>query len=303
MSKSNADLFASVMPFVATVEQHSLTRAAQMLGVTPSAVSRAIARLESDLGAHLLNRTARTVTLTDEGTLFYRECQNAVVGMRRARDAISHSQTSPSGLMRISLPLALGESVVMPALPRLLVAHAGLSIEAILTDRCVDLAAENFDAVLRIGEQRNSNLRVHRLPPVRWSTVASPAYLSRQGVPHRPEDLRQHNCLQFILPTGVPQPWQFKVRGGKVARIATHGNLASDNPRGLLHATLAGYGMLQTHGYQVATAVVEGRLVEVLKEFAAPPLPLAILFLPGRERSPKTRAFIAAITELLSALQ
>jgi len=302
MSKRNPDLLAQVMPFVTTVEERSLTRAAQVLRVTPSAISRASTRLESDLGARLLNRTPRAVTLTHEGSLFYRECQNAVAGMRKARHAVSQAQTSPTGTMRVSLPLALGERVVMPALPRLLAAHPGLSIEAILTDRYVDLAAEDFDAVLRIGRQRNSDLRIHRLPPVRWSTVASPAYLARQGVPHRPEDLRRHICLRFILPTGAPQPWLFKARGGKVARFALQGNLASDNPHGLLEAALAGFGMIQAHSYLVAIAIAEGRLIEVLKEFAAPPLPLAILFPPGRERSPKTRAFIEAVTQLLSAL-
>ena len=303
MSKRNADLLANVMPFVMTVEERSLTRAAQILGVTPSAISRAITKLESDLGVRLLNRTPRAITLTQEGTLFYRECQNAVAGVRKARDAVSQAQRSPTGAMRVSLPLALGERVVMPALPRLLAAHPGLSIEAILTDRYVDLAAEKFDAVLRIGPQRNSDLRIHPLPPVRWCTAASPAYLARQGVPHRPEDLRHHNCLRFVLATGASQPWLFKARGGKVARFVVEGNLASDNPHGLLEAALAGFGMIQAHSYLVAIAISEGRLVEVLKEFAAPPLPLAILFPPGRERSPKTRAFIEAMTELVSALQ
>src|SRR3954469_18168533 len=130
MSVSSAELFAGIMPFVATVEGLSLSRAARFLGVTPSAVSRAIMKLESDLGARLLNRTPRALTLTPEGTIFYRECQAAVGGVRHAREAVSHALESPRGLLRVSLPLALGELIVMPALPRLLAGHAGLSIEA-----------------------------------------------------------------------------------------------------------------------------------------------------------------------------
>jgi DNA-binding transcriptional LysR family regulator len=165
-----------------------------------------------------------------------------------------------------------------------------------------DLAAENFDAVLRAGKQRSSDLKVHRLPPVHLSTVASPAYLSRHGAPRRLEDLRQHNCLQFILPKGV-RPWLFKKKGGGVARIAPQGSLTTNNEGGLLQAMLAGLGMVQVPSFLIATAVTEGRLVEVLRDFAAPPVPLAVMFPPGRERSPKIRVFINAITELLSALR
>jgi LysR family transcriptional regulator, regulator for bpeEF and oprC len=300
MSVSPADLFAGIMPFVATVEGRSLTRAARLLGVTPSAVSRAITKLESDLGVRLLNRTPRTVTLTPEGTIFYRECQSAVGGVRHAHEAVSQALQSPRGVLRVSLPLALGELIVMPALPRLLARHAGLSVEATLTDRYVDLVAENFDAVVRIGEPRSSGLKRHRLPPVRWSTVASPAYLTARGTPRRPQDLTRHNCLHFALPNGTTQPWRFNARRAAVQRIATQGNLASDHPGGLLQATLAGLGLLQAHSYIVSKAVAEGRLVEVLEEFVPPPLPAAVLFPAGRERSPSIRAFVGAMAELLS---
>jgi DNA-binding transcriptional LysR family regulator len=301
MSVSAVDLFAGIMPFVATVEGRSLTRAARLLGVTPSAVSRAIAKLESDLGARLLNRTPRSVTLTPEGTLFYRECQAAVAGVRRAREAVSTALESPRGLLRVSLPLALGELVVMPALPRLVARHAGLAIEALLTDRFVDLAAENVDAVVRIGAPRSSGLKRHQLPPVRWATVASPSYLAARGTPRKPEELAQHNCLHFILPSGMVQPWQFGARRGSVVRIASEGNLASDHAGGLLQATLAGLGLLQAHRYMVAAALADGRLVEVLAERAPPPLPLAVLFPSGRERSPNIRAFVGSMVELMSS--
>jgi DNA-binding transcriptional LysR family regulator len=298
--RSAAELFDGIMPFVATVEGRSLTRAARLLGVTPSAISRGIAKLESDLGVRLLNRTSRTVTLTPEGTLFYRECQSAVAGVRKARAAVSTALESPRGVLRVSLPLALGELIVMPALPRLLGRHAGLSIEATLTDRFVDLVAENMDAVVRIGEPRASGLKRHRLPAVRWSTVAAPAYLAARGTPRSPEELAQHNCLRFVLPSGTDQPWQFSARRGAVARIATQGTLSSDHPGGLLQATLAGLGLLQAHSYMVASAVAEGRLVEVLAEFAPPPLPAAVLFPEGRERAPNIRVFVAAMAELLA---
>jgi DNA-binding transcriptional LysR family regulator len=301
MSPPAADLFAGILPFVATAEARSFTRAAAALGVTPSAISKAISKLEAELGVRLLQRSARAVTLTHEGTLFYRECRNAVAGVRGARDAVAHTHQAPRGLLRVSLPLALGELVIMPALPRLLARHPGLSVETVLTDRHVDLVAERFDAVVRIGRPRPSELTRHRLPAVRWATVAAPAYLGRHPAPRRPEQLVEHNCLCFILPNGTPQPWQFKGRGGAAVRLAAAGNLASDHPGGLVAATLAGLGMLQAHRYIVAGALKEGRLVEVLADHAAPALPLALFFPASHARSPKVRAFVDAVDELLAA--
>ena len=298
MSTPSADLFAGIMPFVATVEGGSLTRAARALGVTPSAISRAIAKLESELGVRLLNRTPRTVALTPEGATFFRHCQAAVAGVRNAREALAAVLNAPGGVLRVSVPLALGEMVVMPALPRLVSRHPGLSVEAIVTDRVVDLVAENVDAVLRIGDPRAGGLKRHRLPSVRWSTVASPAYLAAKGTPRRPEDLAQHNCLHFVLSNGTVQPWQVKTKRGDTVRIATQGNLSSDHPGGLVQAALAGFGVVQAHAYTVASAVSEGRLVEVLQDFAPPELSLAILYPSGRERSPNIRAFVAGIAEL-----
>ena len=299
MSASTADLFVGIVPFVATAELRSVSQAARKLGITPSSVSRAITRLETELGIRLLHRTPRTVTLTPEGELFYRDCQLAVAGVRNARAAVSAALAAPRGRLRVSLPLALGELVVMPALPRLVSRHPGLSIEAIITDRYVDLASENIDAVVRIGAPRSTGLKRHRLPAIRWATVASPAYLAARGTPRTPDELARHNCLHFVLPNGTTQAWQFAGRRG-VARIATAGNLASDHPGGLLQAALAGLGLVQVHAYTAASALADGRLVEVLADAAPPALPMAVLYPAGRERSANIRAFVEEMVELTS---
>lgn len=299
-----SDLFAGILPFVATAEARSLTGAGRRLGVTPSAVSKAIARLESELGVRLMNRTARAVTLTDEGMVLYRESLNAVAAMRNAREAVGQRQGTARGTLRVSLPLALGELVIMPALGPLLARFPGLHIEASLTDRPVDLTAENFDVVVRIGRfARATGLARRTLPPVRWATVAAPSYLARRGTPLRPGDLGEHNCLQFILPRGVPQPWHFSSGAGSSAAVTVRGNLASDHPGGLLQATLAGLGLLQVHRYIVAHAIAQGRLVEVLAEHQPPPLPTAVFFAAGRGRSPKVRVFVDAMVDLFAALE
>src|SRR3569623_1378011 len=205
MSASTADLFVGIVPVVASAELRSVSQAARKLGITPSSVSRAITRLETELGIRLLHRTPRTVTLTPEGELFYRDCQLAVAGVRNARAAVSAALAAPRGRLRVSLPLALGERVVMPARPRLVSRHPGPSIEAIITDRYVELASENIDAVVRIGAPRSTGLKRHRLPAIRWATVASPAYLAARGTPRTPDELARHTCLHFVLPNGTTQ--------------------------------------------------------------------------------------------------
>src|SRR3569832_1003761 len=299
MSASTADLFVGIVPFVATAELRSVCLVVCLLGITPSLVSRAIFRLEAVFGIRLLHRTPRIVTLTPEGELFYRDCQLAVAGVRNARAAVSAALAAPRGRLRVSLPLALGELVVMPALPRLVSRHPGLSIEAIITDRYVDLASENIDAVVRIGAPRSTGLKRHRLPAIRWATVASPAYLAARGMPRTPDELARHNCLHFVLPNGTTQAWQFAGRRG-VARIATAGNLAGGHPGGLLRAAVAGLGLVQVHAYTAASALADGRLVEVLADAAPPALPMAVLYPAGRERSANIRAFVEEMVELTS---
>src|SRR3569833_2575828 len=238
MSASTADLSVGIVPFVATAELRAVSQAARKLGITPSTVSRATTRLDTELGIRLLHRTPRTVTLTPEGELFYRDCQLAVAGVRNARAAVSAALAAPRGRLRVSPPLAPGELVAMPALPRLVSRHPGLSIEAIITDRYVDLASENIDAVVRIGAPRSTGLKRHRLPAIQWATVASPAYLAARGTPHTPDELARHNCLRGGRPGGAARAGRGANRRG-VARIATAGNLASDHPGGLLQAALA----------------------------------------------------------------
>lgn len=270
------------------------------LGVTPSAISKAISKLESELGVRLLNRTPRTVALTHQGELFYRECQSALANLRNARDGASTSQRQPRGTLRVSLPLGLGEIVFMPALPKLLSRYPGLSLQASLTDRNVDLVAENFDAVVRIGDHQGSGLVQRDLPSVRWTTVASPLYLARRGVPDNPQALASHNCLRLLVHRGPPQPWIFAAPRGKAQQLEINGNLTSDHPGGLLQAALAGLGMIQVHHYIVAGALAEGRLVEVLANHAPPPLPMSLLFRNGHARTANSQAFTQLVQELLS---
>jgi LysR family transcriptional regulator for bpeEF and oprC len=299
MGASPLDLFAGVVPFVAVSEARSFRVAARRLGVTAPAVSKAIAKLEADLGVRLLRRTSRSVTVTTEGEAFLRKCRAAVDDVRAARALLSESQQAPRGLLRVSLPHTLGRSV-MSELPRLLSAHPSLAVHAVLTDRFVQLSHENVDVALRVGGLADSSCIGRRLRHLRLATAASPGYLAAHGIPRAPEDLAGHNCLKFLLQTGVPLEWRFG-RGSSARAVAVRGNLTADHGESLVAAATAGLGILQAPDIMIAGELARKDLVEVLAEQAAPAPPLTAICAPGSQAVPKVRLFLGFLVELFGS--
>jgi DNA-binding transcriptional LysR family regulator len=280
-----ADPFAYVLPFVATAEAKSFRAAAKALGVTPSAVSKAIAKLEADLGVELLRRTSRTVSTTTEGDAFLRRCRTAIDEVLAAREGASQSGKAPRGLLRVSLPPALARMVVAPALPQLTARHPLLEVELVCTDRFVRMTEEKIDVAIRIGKLEPQSALSRRLRVVRWMTVASPAYLARRPAPATPADLAAHELLAFVLPNGKRAPWRF---AGDVTLEPSRGAIADDGLV-LVELAAAGLGIVQAHDYMVASRVAKGELVPVLAEHAAEGPVVSVL---ARTSSAKTRAFL-----------
>ncbi|NUP07655.1 MAG: LysR family transcriptional regulator [Polyangiaceae bacterium] len=301
MASSETDLFTGIVPFVAAAEAKSLRAAAERLGLTPSAVSKAITRLEADLGVRLLHRTSRSVALTEEGEAFLRSCSDAVTSVRAAREGAVSSLRAPRGRLSISVPLMLGRLVIVPALKRLLDRHPALTIDASLTDRFERLGDGSFDAAVRIGAVGDPHLVARKLATIRWVTVGAPAYLARRGTPSSPDELSGHNCLSFKQPNGSVRAWEFRRgAGAKATETApTQGNLTTDHGEALVEAAIAGLGLFQAHHYIVADAVAQGRLVEVLAPFATEGPPVSLVLSPQRKNTPKVRAFAEFMVELL----
>ncbi len=303
MRSSETRLFNGVIPFVATAEARSFRVAARTLGLTPSAVSKAVARLEADMGVRLLHRTSRSVVLTEEGDAFLKACLNAMEAVRLGREHAAQSQRTPQGRLTVSLPLLLGRRVVLPALPRFLSRHAAISVRVVLTDRFVNLQEENVDIALRVGSLPDSRVVARKVRAVRWMTVASPEYLARMGTPGTPSELTGHHCLKFMLPNGIVQEWVFGRRDGSEGGALsqpTEGTLIMDDGDSLIEAAIAGLGILQAHDYAVEEAVARGKLVRLLSEFDALG-PVISLLTPHRKPPPKARAFTQFVTELLDA--
>lgn len=294
------DLFSDLIPFVTVAETGSYSAAATRLGVTPAAVSRAVARLEAELGVALLHRTTRRVSLSAPGEVFLERCREAISQVRDARELVALAQSEPVGDLTLSLSVILGR-VLIGQLGRFLARHPGLHLHLHFTDRYSHLIEDGIDVAIRIGELDDSSLVARRLGRTRWATVAAPAYLGRHGAPQAPEDLAQHNCLKFRSPRGAAVEWTFRGARGGTRTVVTHGNLDADQGEQLIEAALAGLGVCQVFSWLVDDHLRQGRLVEVLAAFAADGPPIHALCLPGQQSTPRVRVLLDFLAEVFAA--
>lgn len=279
-----SDLFSGVLPFVRAAEERSFRRAAARLGLTPAAVSKAIARLEEQLGVRLLSRTTRQVALTREGELFLTHCRQAVTEVDTGRDAVAQARRVAQGDVTLSLPFILGPHVVQ-RLGGFRARFPSLTLHLHVTDRHVRLGEERVDVALRVGVLPDSELIARRLMQPRWVTVASPKYLARRGTPHRLAELAEHECLKFRPPRGGTVEWTFRD-----ARVKTASSLDTDQGELLVGAALSGLGLCQVFDFMVERPLRDGTLVEVLAEHATEGPPVHALCSPGQQRVPRVRA-------------
>lgn len=280
------ELLRGVLPFLYTAREKSFRRAAERLGVTPAAVSKAILALEEEVGARLLHRTSRQVALTAEGELFFSRCSEAVAQFQAGRDAILSHKRRPQGRLAVSLSFVLARPVVA-ALASWNKLYPEVSVELRVTDRLARLSSEDVDVALRVGPPEDG-LVARRLRETRWVTVAAPSYLARSPALRRPEELASHNCLRFITPRGSVRAWCFREHPA----LEVGGALALDQGELLIEAALSGMGICQVLDFMVIAPLREGRLVEVLGEHSMPGPSLHALFLPERRIVPKVRAFV-----------
>jgi len=182
--------FSDIVAFVRVVEAHSFVAAAQTLGMSPSAISKAVSRLEERLGARLLNRTTRSLSLTDLGTSFYDRCREALSQLDQAESEVTEARGIPRGKLRVDVPVSLGRLLIVPALPRFIAQHPEVTVQMSMNDRVVDLVQEGIDMALRVGELSDSSLIARRVGSFRVVTCASPEFIERNGAPSTPEDLQ-----------------------------------------------------------------------------------------------------------------
>ncbi len=282
-----------IQAFVAVANAGGLTPAARRLGVSKSIVSRRLARLEKSLGATLLTRTTRGASLTDAGATFREHASRIASEAEAARDAVSPDGTV-RGRLRVSAPLSFSATHFAPVLAELAVRYPELEIQASFSDRTVDLAAEGFDAAIRLGILGDSNLVARRIASFGGKLVASPAYLEKHGTPRTPEELLGHAAVNRIN-----DAWPLQ-HEGRVITLHPRARFTADNGAALVPAVLAGLGIALLPDFLIHDHVASGALVAVMADYPSPEAGVYVVRPPGGGAPCKVRVLIDIMVEKFS---
>lgn len=290
--ETDARILGGIATLSAVVESGSFVKAAKALGVTQSAVSRAIGKLEVRIGIRLFHRTTRTVKLTAEGRQLYEEIAPLVHGIENAVTSASGAGVSVKGHLRINIDPLFSRLLVAPAIGMFLDRYPELSLELVTRSLPGDLVSEGFDVGIRFGDPAPSSLVVRKLLDTRILTVAAPSYVERFGRPNKPSDLSRHHCLQFRnSATGQPYEWEFH-RGRRVVPVKTGSRLMLTDAGTLLATCLAGVGIAQVMNLEIQPLLDSGKLINLFPDWPDETFPLYMLY-PSRTLPPaKLRAFI-----------
>jgi DNA-binding transcriptional LysR family regulator len=284
---------AAMLVFAEVVATGSFTEAARRLGLSKASVSREVGRLERRLGAQLLRRTTRSMSLTEIGEAFYAGCQRVAEEAELAERSVGELQAEPRGEIRLAASVSFGQIQIAPRLPAFLARYPKVRMRVDLTDRMVDLVSEKFDLAIRIsGRLADATLVQRRLCPIRFVVCAAPDYLARHGTPREPAELEGHNCL------GVgASPWHRMLARSRAVRL--QGDLYIDNGDALRRVAVLGHGVVCLPTYLVGEDLRAGRLVRILPEALTLEAGAFALYPQSRHPSPKVRALIDHLGEAL----
>jgi DNA-binding transcriptional LysR family regulator len=283
--------------FDAVARLESFRRAGEERGVTASAISHAVSNLEARVGLRLLNRTTRSVSLTDAGAMLLSRLSPAFGDIGSALDGLNKFRDTPFGTVRINAPNSIAAFVIGPMLGPLLGANPNLRVEVVATDRLIDIVEEGFDAGIRLGESLREGMTAVRIKPrLRFAVVGSPAYLSRHPAPRTPSDLQKHVCIQNLYPSGARYPWSFE-KNGRQIDFQPVGPFASDDHDLIVRAALADVGLGYVWEDRARREIAEGRLVRCLESWC-PLEDWLYIYYPTRKHQP---AGLRAVIEALRA--
>jgi DNA-binding transcriptional LysR family regulator len=287
-----------MLVFSKVVQGGSLSAAARELGISPAVVSRTLAAMEARLGVRLINRTTRSLHLTDEGASYYETCSRILAEIEEADAAAAARRVEPQGMLRVALPASFGLNHIAPLIPRFAERYPKVQLALSLSDRTVSLVEEGFDLAIRIAELKDSALAARKLAPNRRVVCASPAYLRQHEAPKTPQDLAQHNCLIATWEQGMAMTWEYKTPAGKRGSVRVTGRYACDNWEVLREWAVAGLGVALKSTWDVRKHLEDGSLVPLLPgyDFSSDVGIYAVY--PHRRHLPaKTRAFIDFLAE------
>jgi DNA-binding transcriptional LysR family regulator len=295
------DRFDAMRLFTRIVELKSFSKAAEDLMLPPATATHAIKQLEARLGVRLLHRTTRQVSPTPDGEAYYRRCLGILADVEETEAGFGASGVPPKGKLRVDLQETLARRFVLPRLREFFARYPDIELEIGTNDRYVDLVREGVDCVLRVGTLRDSSLVARRVATLRQVSCATPAYLKRYGKPKTLDDLRSHLAVNFhSSATGRLLPLEFEVEGA-VRTVQLGGKVSVYNADAYTECCLNDLGIVQVPRYRVAELLDNGRLREVLPRHPPPPLSVSVLYPHQRQLSPRVRAFVDWLAELLAS--
>ncbi|MDM9560872.1 LysR family transcriptional regulator [Bordetella petrii] len=302
--KSNTDStlvehFRETMMFIHVAESRSFTVAAQRLNVTPAGVSKGVSRLETALGLKLLNRSTRSVSLTDDGERLMARWRDILLSVQAAEAELSRCQENLKGKLKIHAPVGLGRKIIMPLLLSMARKYPDLVINADFSDRVPSFIEEGFDVAVKIGKVDDSRMVAKKLAHLRYVTCVTPDYISRFGVPQTPMEIERHNCIAYVQwQTGNIHKWVYQ-KGDEKYFFTPVGNISVNHPEAILDAVLAGAGIACMASFIAAAAVMDGRLEMILTDWTPPGPEIQLMYQPSKFLSPRLKQFIHAMTEAI----
>jgi DNA-binding transcriptional LysR family regulator len=290
------DRIDAMQAFVLVADLKGFAPAARKLGLSASGVTRLIAALEDRVGARLLQRTTRSVMLTDVGTRYLERIRRILADVEEAEQSAQSERIQPSGRLVVSAPIGFGRMHVTPLISTYLERYPEVAGELRLSDRIINLVEDGVDCAVRIGHLADSSLVARAVGDMRRIVVASNDYLARRGEPQTPAAIASHDTIQFGATSAVPE-WRF-VEGGADVRVACTPRFTTNSADAAIWHAEQGGGLTRVLAYQAAEAIGKGRLKIVLGDFEQPPLPIHIVYPTSRLLSAKVRTFIDLVTEI-----
>ncbi|MET0210560.1 MAG: LysR family transcriptional regulator, partial [Burkholderiaceae bacterium] len=293
--------FDTLQIFVRVAELASFTQAAQSLGLPKASTSTAVQRLEASLGTRLFHRTTRRVQLTQDGQACYERCKDLLADLDEMQTLFHPATTGLRGRLRVDLPLRLSRDVVVPRLPEFLRAHPGMEVELSSTDRRVDVVREGFDCVLRVGRLTDSTLVARPLGMMVMKNCASAGYVAAHGMPRSLDDLADHRLIHYVGTLGQRCPgFEWQDEHGEVRFVPMSGGLTVTDSETYAAACLAGLGIIQVPAYGMEFELKQGRLVEVLPDHVAAPMPVHLLYAHRRQLPRRVQVFMQWLADLMA---
>lgn len=289
------DTIDGMRTFVTVISEGSFSGAAERLNMSPQLVSKYVGQLETRLGARLLNRSTRRLSITEAGQAYFDRCQYVLAEIDEMESAVGDATVAARGTLRINAPMTFGTLHLSKAIAEYQCSQPEVTVDLSLDDRVVDIVSEGYDIAIRIGQLRESSLVARKLAPVRLVVCGSPDYLAKRGVPTSPDELGTHDCLRYTITSGGGR-WRF-AHGGEVHDVRVNGSFSANNGDALRLAALAGTGLIMQPTFIVGDDVRVGRLQLVLEDYEIEAMGVYAVYAHRQYLSGKVRTFVEFLSD------